>query len=313
METVLITGGCGFVGTNLVARLLQSGATVRILDSQLRVRPEVPGFNTIEIVEGDVRDPEVAARAVKDAATVIHLAAAGSVIESIADPIRNFEINAGGTLNMLNASVRAGVKQFIFSSTGGALIGNATPPVNEQSLPQPISPYGASKLCGEAYCHAFAGSYDIRTIALRFANVYGPYSDQKKGAVTKFITSALEEEPMTIFGDGTASRDFLYVDDLCDGILSAIGASLTDDVIHLASGVETPVGELARLVLELTRKSDLPIRYEPGRQGEVYRNFADGAYADEVLDFRPKTSLRVGLKQTIDWFEAHRPTGQVKA
>ena len=135
----------------------------------------------------------------------------------ITDPERNFEVNVQGTLNVLRAAVGAGVRRFIFASTGGALIGDATPPVSEQSLPKPISPYGASKLCGEAYCHAFAKSYGLETVCLRFGNVYGPHSAHKKGAVTVFIKALMTGEPIVIYGDGSASRDYVHVEDSAAG------------------------------------------------------------------------------------------------
>lgn len=306
MTSILVTGGAGFIGMNLVRRLLDGGQRVRILDLVPANSDRHATLDGADYVEGDVRDPKTAARAVEGMSTVIHLAAAGSVVESIADPMANFDINARGTLTMLHACANSDVEKFVFASTGGALIGNATPPVNEQSLPWPISPYGASKLCGEAYCHAFAGSYGISTVALRFANVYGPWSDHKRGAVTKFINAALDGEPITIFGDGNASRDFLYVDDLCAGIMAAVDADLKDDVLHLASGVETSVLELAQQILELAGRSDLKIKREPARQGEVERNFADGSYAASELGFRPQISLAEGLRQTIDWFATTR-------
>lgn len=306
---MLVTGGLGFIGANLVPRLLGQGARVRILDST-RVSESDTTSDQVQVLHGDVRDATVVARAVDGVHAVVHLAAAGSVLESITDPFENFEINVRGTLTVLQAAEKAGVAKFVFASTGGAIMGNATPPVNEQSLPWPISPYGASKLCGEAYCHAFAGSYGLNTVALRFANVFGPFSDRKRGAVTKFVKSALCGEPLTIYGDGNASRDFLYVDDLCGGIIAAVDAPISDAVIHLASGVETSIAELARLILDITGRTDLPILFEPRRQGEVDRNFADAARAAEVLGFTPSTSLRRGMEQTIAWFAANRDRWQ---
>lgn len=303
---MLVTGGCGFVGSNLIRGLLRTTSHIRVLDVQDHQRLDSPDFEHVEFIEGDIRDSRAAAGAAEGVSTVVHLAAAGSVVESIADPMANFDNNARGTLSMLDASARANVHKFIFASTGGAIMGNTPPPVNEQSLPWPISPYGASKLCGEAYCHAFAGSYGLNTVALRFANVYGPFSAHKRGAVTRFITAALTDEPITIYGDGSASRDFLYVDDLCDGIVAAIDAPISDKVVHLASGEETSIGDLATQILDITGKSDLSIRYEPQRQGEIEKSFASGAYAEQVLGFSPRTPLRRGLEKTIEWFDANR-------
>jgi UDP-glucose 4-epimerase len=218
--------------------------------------------------------------------------------------MENFDINARGTLQMLRGATDAGVKRFVFASTGGAIMGNQEPPIDEHSLPWPISPYGAGKLCGEAYLHAFAGSFDIHPVALRFANVYGPYSAHKKGVVTRFIRAALAGGTFEIFGDGKASRDFLHVDDLCRGIIAAADSDLSDVVLHLASETETTIDELARLILELAG-SDVEIVHHPKRTGEVDRNFARAERAKEILGWEPRLSLRDGMQSTIDWFRSH--------
>jgi UDP-glucose 4-epimerase len=192
----------------------------------------------------------------------------------------------------------------VFASTGGAIMGDQEPPIDEDSLPWPISPYGASKLCGEAYMHAFAGSFGIRPVALRFANVYGPYSAHKKGVITRFIRAALAGGEFEIFGDGKASRDFLHVDDLCRGIIAAANSDLSDEVLHLASEKETTINELARLILDLVG-SDVEIVHRQKRPGEVERNFARADRAREVLGWEPQLSLRDGMMNTIEWFRAH--------
>jgi UDP-glucose 4-epimerase len=236
---------------------------------------------------------------------VVHLAAFGSVTESIAEPFANLEVNVHGTLVVLDACVAAGVEQLVFASTGGAALGNAVPPVDERTPPWPISPYGAGKVAGEAYCHAYAGAFGLATTALRFANAYGPFSAHKRGAVTSFVTRALVGEPLVVYGDGSATRDFLYVDDVCDGIVAALERRFGDNVFHLASGVETSVEELAHLVLELTGV-DVPIEHAPARRGEVERNFARSERAAEAFGFEPKYSLRQGLERTVEWFAGRR-------
>ena len=300
----LVTGGCGFIGANLVPMLVDAGIDVCVLDDLSRGRADrlPPG---VELIEGDIRDDDAADRAVRGSDAVVHLAAFGSVAESVTDPVPNFDVNARGTLTMLRAAADAGVERFVFASTGGALIGDADPPVDESSLPRPISPYGASKLCGEAYCHAFRGSYGIDTVALRFANVYGPRSEHKKGAVTAFIKRALRGEPLVIYGDGSATRDFIYVDDLCGGIRAALTGARGLEVIHLASERETSIRELAQLVLEVTG-ANVPIEHEPRRRGEVERNFAIARRAAEVLGFRSRMSLEDGLAATAEWFASTR-------
>jgi len=303
--TVLITGGCGFIGTRLVSQLLDTGAELRVLDDLSRGRADnIP--DGVELVRGDIRDRDSVAAVLAGVDTVVHLAAYGSVVESIADPLTNFDINARGTLVLLHGCVDAGVERFVLASTGGALIGNAEPPVDESNLPWPISPYGASKLCGEAYLHAFAGAYGLRTTALRFANVYGPFSDHKKGAVTTFIKNALLSQSIVIYGDGSASRDFLYVDDLCAAIRAAVTADLADEVIHVASERETTIRELANLILRLAGREDLEIEHRPARRGEVTRNFATADKAHRLLGFAPVETLESGMAKTIDWFSEHR-------
>jgi UDP-glucose 4-epimerase len=304
MSLVLVTGGAGFIGANLL-RQLDSSYEVRVLDNLMRGSEELlPPGREIELIAGDIRDRDAVAKAVRGVDVIIHLAAFGSVVESISDPFENFDINARGTLEVLQGAADAGVERFVFASTGGAIMGNQPPPVDEESLPWPISPYGAGKLCGEAYLHAFAGSFGIRPIALRFANVYGPFSAHKKGVVTRFIRAALAGGTFEIFGDGSASRDFLHVQDLCRGILLAAESGLSDVVLHLASERETTIRELAELILEIVG-SDVEIVHHDKRPGEVERNFANADRAKEVLGWEPELSLRDGMAETIEWFRAH--------
>ncbi len=303
---LLVTGGAGFVGANLVRRLSSAGHTVRILDDfRTGQRAYVDGLG-MEVVEGEIGDTDLVARCAADVDAIVHLAAAGSVVDSVADPVANFEANARGTFSVLNAARTADIGRLVFSSTGGALIGNAIPPVNEGSLPKPISPYGASKLAAEAYCHAFAKSYGIRTVALRFANVYGPYSGHKKGAVTVFLRALHEGRPLQIFGDGKASRDFMYVDDICRGIELGLTTDLEPGTVaHLATGVETSVSQLADACRKAVGLPDHPIEFLPRRPGEVERNFATFDYAREAMGFEPSVSLDDGMAKTWDWYQRH--------
>jgi UDP-glucose 4-epimerase len=281
--------------------LLERGFELRILDNFSlagRVRVAAAG---VEVLEGDVREAEAVARAVEGTEAVIHLAAFGNVADSVTDPLENFDVNARGTLVALEAAARAGARRFVFASTGGALIGDAPVPVDESSLPRPISPYGASKLCGEGYCHAFRGSYGLETVALRFANVYGPRSEHKRGVVTTFVKRALRGEPLVSYGDGSATRDFIYVDDLCAGIAATLASPAAEGVIHLASERETAIGELARLVLDITG-ADVPVECVPRRRGEVERNFALARRAAQLFGFRAAVSLEDGVARTVKWF-----------
>lgn len=306
MQRVLITGGCGFIGANLIRKLLADGTDVIVWDNLASGRLEYLDGLEVEVVRGDIADTEKLAKAMADADVVVHLAASGNVVDSVSDPAANFRANAMGTFSVLDAARAADVPKLVFSSTGGALIGNAAPPVSEESLPKPISPYGASKLTGEAYCSAFAHSYGMNTVALRFANIYGPYSGHKKGAITRFFRALHKGEPLEIFGDGSASRDFLHVDDLCDGIQRAVGADLPGaTVAHVASGVETSVAELADACRRAAGLPDHPINHLPPRPGEVDRNFATYEFAAQRLGYQPQVTLDQGLASTWRWFLEH--------
>jgi UDP-glucose 4-epimerase len=303
---VLVTGGCGFVGANLVPTLLSDGHRVTVLDDLRTGRVEYLDGLDVEIVKGAVGDADLVRKLAGPADAIVHLAAAGSVVDSVADPVANFRANVIGTFTVLDAARQAGIDRLVFSSTGGALIGDAVPPVNERSLPKPISPYGASKLAAEAYCHAFAKSFGIRTVSLRFANLYGPFSGHKKGAITVFFRALYNDEPIIIYGDGKASRDFMYVDDICNGIRLGLTADVdAGTVVHLATGVETSVAELADACRRVAGKPDHPIEFRPGRPGEVGRNFATYDLAAELLGFAPSVTLTDGLSRTWKWYAEH--------
>lgn len=302
---VLVTGGCGFIGSNLIRQLTEDADyNVTVLDNLSKGKIDnLKGIDIQQFIESDISNYDDISQHFKQIDSVIHLAAFGSVVESITTPEENFKINVLGTFNVLRAAVQSGVKKIIFASTGGALIGNAVPPVNELSPPLPISPYGASKLACEGYCSAFSNSYGIDITALRFANVIGPFSDHKKGAVTEFIKAVNSNVPVEIFGDGSASRDFLHVRDLCNGIRLAHNSSNKGyNVYHLASGHETSVKDLASKIINAAGKHDHPIVYHDKRRGEVDRNFATYERAKNDLGFEPKYTLDEALVDTWKWF-----------
>jgi len=300
---VLVTGGAGFVGANLVPRLVDAGHRVRVLDNLSTGSADHLAGVDVDLVTGDIRDEATVDAAMDGVDAVVHLAAAGSVVDSVADPRFNFESNVLGTFRVLDAVRRAGVERIVLASTGGALIGDATPPVDEMSLPKPISPYGASKLAGEGYAHAFAAAYGIRTVCLRFANVYGPFSERKKGAVTTFFRALHTGAPITIYGDGSASRDYIHAGDICAGLQGGLEGDLPGGtVLHIASGVETSVADLARLCCEAAGRPDHPIVFAEARPGEVTRNFATYTRAAEVLGYAPTVELADGLRECWEWF-----------
>jgi UDP-glucose 4-epimerase len=301
---VLVTGGAGFVGATLVGRLVGSGHFVRVFDNYSTGDASHLAGVDAELVEGDIRDVPALDAALAGMQAVIHLAAAGSVVASVEDPVTNFDVNVVGTFRVLDAARRAGVERMVQASTGGALIGDATPPVDESSLPKPISPYGASKLAGEGYAHAFARAYGMRTVALRFANVYGPWSARKRGAVTLFFRAIHAGEPIVIYGDGSASRDYAHVDDICGALVLALERDVEGGtVLHIASGVETTVAELASLCRGAAGRPDHPVEYRPRRSGEVDRNFASYDLAQKVLGYSPSISREAGIRSTWQWFQ----------
>ncbi|MFO8010616.1 MAG: GDP-mannose 4,6-dehydratase [Dehalococcoidia bacterium] len=316
----LITGGCGFVGINLTRFLDRSGFSIRILDNfseGKRERIESLALQReVEIIEGDLRDKEAVRAAVQRMKAVVHLAAHTSVVESVENPEEDWEINVTGTFNLLEACRREGVERFILASSN-AVAGEQTPPIDETKIPQPLSPYGASKLAGEALCSAYYHSFGLKTFCLRFANVYGPFSDHKSSVIPLFLQWVREGKPLTVYGDGEQTRDFVHVDDICQAIYLALVPAYghagedsrtsgscsplsTDDwcgeVFQIASGTETSINQLAGLLREVTGR-DLEVVYHPERPGEIMRNYSDITKARKLLGFEPAMELKEGLRR----------------
>ncbi len=306
MSRILVTGGCGFVGVNLIPALLERSHAVRILDNLSSGRREDVESLKVDLVQGDIRNEAEAARAMEDVDEVVHLAAHTRVMDSIEDPRVNFEINALGTLNLLLAAQKTGVKKFVMASTGGAILGEKEPPVHEEMVARPLSPYGASKLAGEGYCSAFHGSYGLPTVALRFSNVYGPYSYLKASAIAAFYKRILQGQPLTIYGDGNQTRDFLFTEDLVAAVLMAIEKAPGGEVFQIASGRETSVNELISTMREVVPEARFETKHEPARRGEILRNYSDISKARKILGYAPQTDLPTGLKKTWDWFLSNK-------
>ena len=304
MAKILITGGCGFVGSNLLRQLIERGRGERIvvLDNETMGSPRDLPEVDLEYHKGDICDLGLVSRVVAGCDTIIHLAANTRVIESIEDPTLNFEVNVRGTFNVLLAARDAGVRRVVMASTGGAILGDVEPPVHEGMVPQPAAPYGASKLAGEGYGYAFAGSYGMQVTALRFSNVYGPRSYRKGSAVAHFFKQALDDKPITVYGDGSQVRDFVFVVDLCRGILQAIDAEVSG-VFQLGSGQPTSINELLVEMKRVVGAGRWPeVRYADWRAGEVRKTYCDITRARKAFDFRPSTTLADGLETTWRWF-----------
>jgi UDP-glucose 4-epimerase len=302
IQRVLVTGGCGFVGANLV-HMLAAGAdrSVVVLDDLRAGRRDYLSESPAEIHIGDVGDPTLLAAALKDVDAVIHLAAQTGVVPSVEDPARDFEGNVVATFRILDECRRRGIDRFVFASSGAAL-GDVTPPLHEGAVARPLSPYGASKLAGEAYCSSFAGSFRMNTVSLRFSNVYGSFSLHKNNAIPNFIKALLLGEPLRIYGDGSQSRDFIHVADLCRAIVSAAYADgIEGEVFQLATGVESTVLDLVK-TLEKVMGVDADVGFEQGRAGEVYKSSVDISKARRMLGFEPEVTLAEGLERTVAWY-----------
>jgi UDP-glucose 4-epimerase len=319
----LITGGCGFIGINLVAHLKEAypDINISILDNlsvgSRRDLAKVCSFNEadainekaeagqVHLIVGDIRDFKTCLGACKGIDVVIHLAANTGVPPSIENPREDMEANVIGTFNMLEASRENGVKKFIFASSG-APVGEIGPPIHEEKAPRPVSPYGASKLAGEGYCSAYYRTFGLKTVSLRFGNVYGPRSNHKSSVVAKFFKRALNSEPLEIFGDGSQTRDFIYIDDLIQAIMLSVKSDIGGEVFQIATHKETTVKEIASLIKDIVEREagkKVDIIHSNPRQGDVKRNYSDISKAKEVLGYEPKFDIHSGLQVTYNYFK----------
>ena len=298
----LVTGGAGFIGSNLVTYLLQLGHDVTVLDNLESAGASLLNGLDVRLIDGDVRDPSAVEAAASGQEIVVHLAAFPGVVASLQDPKTCFDVNVMGTLNVLTGARDAGAQRFILASTCGALFGNSEPPFDESMPPSPMSPYGASKASAEALCRAFQGSYGLETVALRFTNVFGPNHGHKSSAIKAFLNAAAEERPVVVFGDGTQTRDFIFVADLVQAIMCAAGQpAAAGEVFHIGSGVEVSLLDLVDAVRMAVGTNNLPMEFKPARDGEVDRSLTRVDKAASVLGFQAKTTLQEGLYATWQW------------
>ena len=305
VNRILITGGAGFVGSNLIAliRANNPSINIRVIDNETLGSFSVLESFEVEAVKADILDMTCLEKALVDVDAVVHLAADTRVIESIEDPDKNFQNNVVATFQLLQSMRKVGVKTLICASTGGAILGEAPSPVHEEMVPKPLSPYGASKLAQEGYCSAFAHLYDMKIINLRFSNVYGPLSIHKGSVVATFCRALLNGKPITIYGDGSQTRDYVFTTDLCQGIVNAIEKEVSG-VFQLGTGVPTSLNQLVTILSEVTG-ADITPNYQPKRDGEILHTYCDISRAKRTIDYSPQGSVNAGLAATWEWFQRH--------
>lgn len=320
----LITGGCGFIGTSLIKRLIgeNKGHNIIVIDNLSvgsrndlssvcefkELNPEELHLQQpygVQLVVGDIMDEQLALILAREMDIIVHLAANTGVGPSVENPRLDCMVNVIGTLNYLEAARQNQVERFIFASSG-APAGEVDPPIHEELPPRPVSPYGASKLAGEGYCSAYYRTFGIETVALRFGNVYGPGSLHKNSVVAKFIKQALQGETLEIYGDGTQTRDFIYIDDLIKALyLASIRNGIGGQIFQIASSAETTISELTKALLTILSQhgiKDVDVINAQPRLGDVKRNYSDTSKAKKMLGWTPEYELEQGLVRSLEYF-----------
>lgn len=308
MAKYLVTGGAGFIGCNLVKALLEKNQEVRVLDNFSTGRREnlIPYQKNIELIEGDIRSYHTTIKAMKGIDYVLHQAALPSVPRSIYDPITSNEVNINGTLNLLHAALDAGVKRFVYASSSSVYGDSPISPKHEELTPNPKSPYAVTKLAGEHYCKVFHQIYGLETVSLRYFNVFGPRQNpdsQYSAVIPKFLKLLLNNQPPTIYGDGTQSRDFTYVDNNVEANLLACTAdNVAGKVYNIACGTNFTLLDLVQNLNQILGTNIQPIHGEK-RSGDVLHSLADIQKAEKELGYKVKTSFKDGLSLLVQNFE----------
>jgi nucleoside-diphosphate-sugar epimerase len=311
----LITGGCGFIGSNIAEVLVSRGENVRVLDdfsTGSRKNLEFPEAQRIEIIEGNIRDLDTCRAALKGVNVVFHEAALGSVPRSVVDPLTTHEINITGTLNLLVASREALVRRFVFASSSSVYGDKAGPgeeefsPKNEQMNPTPLSPYGVSKFTAEEYCRIFHPLYGLETVSLRYFNVFGPrqsHLSEYAAVIPRFIEALLKGLQPIIYGDGGQSRDFTFVKDVVNAnLLAATVPGIGGEVLNVACNRRYSLLDLLGELKAITGSTIKP-RFEKPRRGDIRHSMADIGRARRRMGFEPAWSFRQGLEVTVDWYK----------
>ena len=306
MSLYLVTGGAGFIGSHIVERLIGRGDRVRIADDFSSGRREnVPAG--VDVVEGDLADPDVAKRAVSGATFVIHQAAIPSVPRSVKDPVKSHRANVDGVLNVLVASRDAGVKRVVFAGSSSVYGDAAVLPKREDMRPSPLSPYALQKLIGEQYCQMFTRLYGLETVTTRYFNVFGPRQQPGSpysGVISLFIEALASGRGPVVHGDGKQTRDFTFVGDVVTGVLKCCEApNVSGEVINVACGGRISLLDLIRTLQGILKQHAQPT-FGPTREGDVRDSQADIQKARKLLDFSPVVSFEDGLRETVAWFQA---------
>ena len=307
MPLSLVTGGAGFIGSNMVRFLLAKGHEVRVLDNFETGKKENLAELTdqIELITGDIRDTAIVQNAVAGAEVVYHLAALGSVPRSVEDPATSHDVNVNGTFNMLQAARANQVKRFVFASSS-SIYGQSDVLPQHEGLPlQPISPYGATKAIGEIYCRAFYQTYGLQTISLRYYNVFGPRQDptsQYAAAVPLFVSALMHDKPPRIFDDGEQSRGFTYIDNVLQANwLAATAPEVHGEAVNISTTNAVTVNTVVKTITKLLAK-DIKPTYTPPRPGDIKHSLADVSRAKELIGYEPKITFEQGIEMAIDWY-----------
>ena len=310
MEKFLVTGGAGFIGSNICKRLVSQDCFVRVVDNLITGKKSnlADVIDKIEFIQADMGDSEVAQSAMKDIDVVLHEGALPSVPVSIDNPAATHKHCVDATFTLLLAARDAGIKRFVYAASSSAYGDAPTSPKVETMPASPLSPYAVAKLTGEYYCSVFYKIFGLETVSLRYFNVFGPYQDpasQYAAAIPAFVTAILKDESPIIYGDGEQSRDFTYIDNVVDANLLAARARQTKgEVVNIACGQAVTVNEIIDMINELLGKNVRP-KYTAPRPGDVKHSLADISAAEKLIDYKPKVSFNNGLRLAIDWYKAN--------
>ncbi len=304
----LITGGAGFIGSNIVKELIRRNENVRVIDNFSTGYREniVPFFNKIELIEGDIRSYHIVNNAVKDVDVILHQAALPSVPRSIKDPLTTNEVNVVGTLNILDAARENNIKKIVFASSSSIYGNNENLPLHEDMMPNPISPYAISKLAAEKYCQAYNNIYGLKTICLRYFNVFGPNQNpnsQYSAVIPKFIKAFIKNERPIIYGDGEQYRDFSYVSNIVEANLLAANSDFDSGIVlNCACGGRITLNQLVYELNDLFKKKIKP-KYTEKRIGDIKYSYANIDKAKRILGYKPKVNFKEGLRKTLKKYE----------